>query len=241
MKVNILTKKGTNKKSNTDCLLFVSEGTQSNPVIIDSQDFYSHYLDVDSSFLAVMSDGMGGDASATMASKKVVQIFQEHFHKLINTISEQEIMYTISDLFVRIELAIAKESSENENYIGASAGLAGILYNEAVGFFVFNSGDVRVYKKEEDGEIASITKDHVYNDVVENFAGGGGRHYISTVGAMRKIPTYHFIATQGFYDNVSNQDIEKILKNNDSQIVINEMKDKLENMPNNSSIIHILY
>ncbi len=242
MKIHILTKKGQSKKNNTDSMLFVCEGNYSNPIIIDNQDFYSHYLEADGSFLAVVSDGMGGDSSALMASKQVVTSYHEHFYKSIDTISEQESMFNISDLFLRAELLIAQEAASNESYIGASAAVAGILYNQALGLFVFNAGDTRVYKKEINASFEVITKDHIYNDNIENFAGGGGGHYVASVGAIRKLPQYHFIASEGFYSNVDITDIEDIIESeNSSDIMLEKIKDKLGQAPSNASVIFISY
>ncbi len=244
MKISVITKQGTSKKLNTDCLLLLSENTKDNPILIDSQKEYSHYIDIDESFIAVLADGLGADEAALVASKTVVGVLHDHCEDILGTISEQDIMYNISDLFARIELEIAKVVAENKAYIGASASLSGILYNKNIGIFVFNAGDVRIYKKEKSENTTPITQDHASKDgTIENFAGGGGNHYVTSTGPIVKQPIYHLIANQGFYENdvFFGSEFDNIFESPDSSIVVDKVKNALENSSNNASLIHILY
>lgn len=244
MKISVITKQGTSKKLNTDCILFVSESIKDNPILIDSQSQYSHYFETNESFIAIVADGLGADEAALMAAKKVIYMFNEHFNTFIDTVSEQDIMYNISDLFARIEIDIAKEVGENKELVGASASLGGMLFNKEVGLFTFNAGDVRVYKKETENSISVITKDHASKDgTIENFAGGGGNHYITSTGPITKLPIYHLIANQGFYehDELLSDKFDNLYESADCEKIINKVKNILENNEDSSSMIYIAY
>lgn len=244
MKISVLTKQGTSKKLNTDCILVLSEDAKDNPILIDSQKYYSHYIDTEVSFLAIIADGLGADESALMAAKTTIDVFSKHFDVLIDTVSEQDIMYHISDLFARIEIEIAKTVGQNKELVGASASLSGIVYNKNVGIFTFNAGDVRVYKKEKDSGICAITQEHTSKDgTIENFAGGGGNHYITSTGPIVKRPLYHLIANQGFYEHKSllGSEFNSLYESGDSGIIIDKVRNNLENSENSASMIHIFY
>ncbi len=244
MKISVLTKQGNSKKLNADSMLFVSEDTKDNPILIDSQSQYSHYVESNDSFIAVIADGLGSDEAALVAAKTVVAMFFKHSADLLGNISEQDIMYNISDLFVRIELEIAKTVSQDKTLVGASASLAGILYNKSVGLFTFNAGDVRVYKKDTTDSLTTITKDHTSKDgTIENFAGGGGNHYITSTGAISKLPMYHIIASRGLYENDKflNAEFDNIYSSGDCAMIIDKAKNILSSADDTASLIHIMY
>ncbi len=244
MKISVLTKQGTSKKLNTDSILLLSESSKDNPILIDSQKWYSHYIETEGSFLAVLADGLGADEAALMAAKKVTEVFGKHFDTLIETVSEQDVMYHISELFARIEIEIAKTVGENKALIGASASLSGIIYNKNVGIFTFNAGDVHIYKKEKDGSIFAITQCHTSKDgTIENFAGGGGNHYITSTGPIVKCPTYHLITNQGFYEHdiLLSSEFDALYENGDCGSIIDKIRSTLESNENSASMIHILY
>lgn len=236
MKVTLGTRKGTSEKINTDSLLFVSETTTDNPVIIDGQNEYSHYLDFDNSFIGVIADAMTDESEAHLASKIVTEKYLNYFTNLLNSINEQEVIYTLMDIFVRIELDIAVFTNKTKQYTDAAVCLAGIFNHKKIGTFIFNAGDTRVYEK--DKNISVLTLDHINGNVVKNCAGGGGSHYLSVTGSIRKKPDYYLIATSNFYDFLETKDIEKMFEDG-SENIIKKTNDFMQKTQNKQSYIHI--
>lgn len=241
MKVFSFTKKGTDKKINTDSMLFTSGSIISNPWIINGQDNYSHYIDnIDDISLALIADGLGDKFASELSTK----IFNNDFFNALNLVGEQEIFYWISESFVRLELNASRESAIDKSTETAGASLAGVFYYPFAGFFVFNAGDSKVFSFKNNA-VKQLTVDHTSNGVLENCACAGGGHYVSIQGGMRDKTTSYLITTNSFIELVEkknldiNDTVNKVLSSKNSEEAIKILKQITGDFYENISFIGI--
>lgn len=242
MKVFSFTQKGANNKINNDAILVNGENIVSNPWIIKEQDKYSHFHEsLDASLIALVADGLG----STFASQRAVDVYNEGFLDLIDLVGEQDIVYWIMQMFVKLEVMTSRDSAGDIMKATSGTSIAGVIMHKFAGAFIFHAGDSKVFAVKSN--IAyQITKDHFYGNVLENCACAGGGHYISIEGARRNKNTSFFVATNSFFEVLSQKcgDVEKallkIMNKNGSEESIEEIKALMKDSPDNVSAIGII-
>ena len=235
MNIFCFTNKGANSKINTDTILFNSEAISGNPLIINEQNNYSHFINsIEGSVLGVIADGLGDN----FASKLAVETYNENFLDLIEAVGEQEIINWIMHNFIKLEVNAARESVNDKNKAMSGASIAGILYHKFAGIFIFHAGDSKVFAVDKD-KATQITKDHINGYVLENCACAGGGHYISIEGSRRNKSYNYFIATNSMCELLSKkyssaeEGVYNIMKLNNAENSISELKKLSENYGDN--------
>ena len=118
MNIFAFTNKGTETKINTDTILFNSESVSGNPILINEQNNYSHFINnIEGTAIAMAADGLGD----TFASKLSIDVYNENFLDLLELVGEQEIMNWIMHNFIKLEVIAARDSADDKNK--AMAGL----------------------------------------------------------------------------------------------------------------------
>ena len=99
MNIFCFTNKGANSKINTDTILFNSEAISGNPLIINEQNNYSHFINsIEGSALGLIADGLGDN----FASKLAVETYKENFCK--DTVESSHAEQTISPCIGRTDI-----------------------------------------------------------------------------------------------------------------------------------------
>ena len=241
MNIFCFTNKGANSKINTDTILFNSEAILGNPLIINEQNNYSHFINsIEGSALGLIADGLGD----TFSSKLAVETYNENFLDLIETVGEQEIINWIMHNFIKLEVNAARESADDKIKAMSGASIAGILYHKFAGVFIFHAGDSKVFAVDKD-KAMQITKDHINGYGLENCACAGGGHYISIEGARRNKNHNYFIATNSMCELLSKkynsveEGVFDIMKIDNIENSINELKKLSENYEDNTTALGI--
>lgn len=240
MNIFCFTNKGTNSKINNDTILFTSEAISGNPLIINEQNNYSHFINsIEGSAVGLVADGLGD----TFASRLAAETYNENFLDLIEIVGEREAVNWIMHNFIKLEVNAARESADDKNKAMSGASIAGILYHKFAGVFIFHAGDSKIFAVDKYKAI-QITKDHincyVFNGyVLENCACAGGGHYISIEGSRRNKNHDYFIATNSMCELLSKkyssaeEGVYNIMKLNNAESSINELKKLSENYEDN--------
>ncbi|WP_295156192.1 serine/threonine protein phosphatase [uncultured Brachyspira sp.] len=239
MNIFTFTKKGSNTKKNTDAVLFNAEYISSNPIIINEQNNYSHFINnISGSAVSLIADGLGD----TFASKLSADIYNENFLDLLELVGEQEVLNWIMHNFIKLEVTASRDSADDKKKSMAGASIAGVLYHKFAGVFVFNAGDSKVYSVNKN-KVIQITRDHISGNALENCACAGGGHYITIEGARRNKNCNYLIVSNSMtelllskYENEQSA-VNEIMGFNDMEMSLNKLKEISENSSDNVSAL----
>ena len=82
-------------------ILFNSESVSGNPLLINEQNNYSHFIDnMEGTAVSMIADGLGD----TFASKLAIDVYNENFLDLLELVGEQEIINWIIRIYVHIRV-----------------------------------------------------------------------------------------------------------------------------------------
>lgn len=239
MNIFAFTNKGTDTKINTDTILFNSESVSGNPILINEQNNYSHFINnIEGTAIAMAADGLGD----TFASKLSIDVYNENFLDLLELVGEQEIMNWIMHNFIKLEVIAARDSADDKNKAMAGASIAGVLYHKFAGVFVFNAGDSKVYAVNRD-KVFQISRDHMKGNALENCACAGGGHYITIEGARRNQNYNYFIASNSMIDiliskyNSAEEGINYIMSSSSTEEAVNKLKKITDNSIDNATAL----
>ncbi|ASJ21370.1 serine/threonine protein phosphatase [Brachyspira hampsonii] len=239
MNIFAFTKKGTNTKINTDTILFNNESISGNPLIIDNQNNYSHYINnIEGTAISLIADGLGD----TFASKLAASIYNENFLDLLELVGEQEVSNWIMHNFIKLEVIAARDSADDKEKSMAGASIAGVLYHKFAGVFVFNAGDCKVFAVGKN-RVMQISRDHISGNALENCACAGGGHYITIEGARRNPNYNYFIASNSMIELLLNkyENIEKaindIMSSSNTEEALNKINKITEGNSDNVSAL----
>ena len=239
MNIFTFTNKGSNTKINTDTILFNGESISGNPILINEQNNYSHFInDIEGTSIALVADGLGD----TFASKLSIDVYNENFLDLLELVGEQEVTNWIMHNFVKLEVVAARESADDKDKSMAGASIAGVICHKFVGAFVFNAGDSKVFALNKNRAI-QISRDHINGNALENCACAGGGHYITIEGARRNKNYNYFIASNSMIDLLSEKyesaeaGINDIINSQSTEEALNKLKKLSENSNDNVSAI----
>lgn len=239
MNIFTFTKKGSNTKKNTDAVLFNAEYISSNPIIINEQNNYSHFINnISGTAVSLIADGLGD----TFASKLSADIYNENFLDLLELVGEQEVLNWIMHNFIKLEVTASRDSADDKKKSMAGASIAGVLYHKFAGVFVFNAGDSKVYSVNKN-KVIQITRDHISGNALENCACAGGGHYITIEGARRNKNCNYLIVSNSMtelllskYENEQSA-VNEIMGFNDMEMSLNKLKEISENSSDNVSAL----
>lgn len=242
MNIFCFTNKGVNSVVNNDTILFNCESISSNPIIINEQNNYSHFINsIEGSAIGLVADGLGDN----FASKLAVEIYNENFLDLIEIVGEREAVNWIMHNFIKLEVNAAREAANDKNKALSGASIAGILYHKFAGVFVFHAGDSKIFAVDKDKSI-QITKDHTNGYALENCACAGGGHYVAIEGARRNKSHNYFIATNSMCELLSEkyssveEGVYNIMKLNNAEKSINELKTLSKNYEENITALGLM-
>lgn len=239
MNIFAFTKKGTHKKVNTDTILFNGQYISGNPLLINEQNNYSHFINnMEGSAVSLIADGLGN----TFASKLAADIYNENFLDLLELVGEQEVLNWIMHNFIKLEVTAARDSEDDKEKKVAGASIAGVLYHNFTGVFVFNAGDSKVFAVNKN-RIIQISRDHTAGNALENLACAGGGHYITIEGARRNANYNYFIASNSMaellYEKYGSLEsaIKDIMNSSNTEEALNKMNKITEDSADNVSAL----
>jgi len=202
--------------------------------IIRDSKLASLYSKSDFPLIFAVADGMGGHNAGEIASEFAINKilnFKEFFSSLI--------FLDFKSSFEKIIGMINDDLLKMGNYdplkkdLGTT--LTGIVFSNNY-ISTFNIGDSRIYKL-RGGFLNQITKDHslsqetqmdfVANNILTNCLGGGIINpYVDIESIAEKLvdEDIYLICSDGLYNMISTDDLEKIL---DSNKILNEIGDEL--------------
>jgi len=132
------TKQGEKREINEDCLLVINKITKE----CGRKRIGNSY------FLAAVADGMGGHQKGELASCEVLKYLKEKKPTDKNSL-----------VAVLIEAKHALEEIAGENHMEIGTAIAGIIYYKE-NFLIFNVGDCRIYKIDENNSLTQLSYDH---------------------------------------------------------------------------------
>ena len=239
MNIFTFTNKGCNTKTNTDTILFNSEAISGNPILINEQNNYSHFIDnIEGTAVSLIADGLGD----TFASKLAINVYNENFLDLLELVGEQEVLNWVMHNFIKLEVIAARDSADDKEKSMAGASIAGIVYHKFAGLFAFNAGDSKIYAVNKSRAI-QISRDHMNGSVLENCACAGGGHYITVEGSRRNQNYNYFIASNSMAEllsgkyNTAEEGVSDIMSSSSTEEAVNKLKRLAENCSDNISAL----
>ena len=196
--------------------------------------------------LLVVCDGMGGSSKGDLASTLATDLLRDEFQNKKGFLTRAGAYYWLTSTIRRANTQIYDEAYKNPQYKGMGTTLTAILIvgNYAV---LAQIGDSRAYTIKEN-KLVQMTEDQTYVGYLyrtgqiteEEMKTHPKRHVLMNALGIypsleidAKIINYEgerfLLCSDGLYNNVSNRDIEAILKNEDS---VDEKADELVALAN---------
>ena len=183
--------------------------------------------------MLVVCDGMGGENKGDLAASLAIETIDELFRKVRRFKTPLSAKRFIKKCFKIANKIIFNESNTREVYKNMGTCISATIITE---FFMVTGqmGDTRIYKL-ENGRLEQMTTDH--NLAMREFRMGNitkdeiktykNRHVLTNALGIHKVAAsdieeyeYHgesiFVCSDGLYNNVSEIELESILKGNDS-------------------------
>jgi serine/threonine protein phosphatase PrpC len=254
MKVYLFTDKGKTRSINEDSILVIS--AEESVIINQSVSFFSE-RDIHVDCMCLVSDGMGGHESGEIASNIVCIEFKRWFKQLTKHKfnSDKEVVSSISSNFLKIDNILNQEAKSELHSPGAT--IAGILFLQKHGIFIFHAGDSRVYKS-KGNILQQYTLDHndyqmrIQNGLegdellhvgLTNCVGGGGEDNFLEVkkyDPKSKDSNSWIICSDGIHGFLNQDELEELTSEKEAELGFIQMKkilDEKYGSPDNLSII----
>lgn len=208
IRYSAFSQKGATKKNNEDRVMVENRIINNN-----TQSGFSN-----NSLIAIVCDGVGSTKGGAFAAELIAKSFLNFD---INTCSP----LTVSRHLHKVNSSVIEQQKKNESVNDMASTVAGIIVKDGR-YLSFNLGDTRIYKYHE-GKLSLITKDHIttipYNffnsnkTAITRYIGGTGCFcYPSLKVGIVEMDSSILLCSDGIYKHISNTELERILKNNDS-------------------------
>ena len=196
-------------------------------------------LNAEKYFILVVADGLGGHNAGEVASQYVVDRIKQYFEK--SQLEHSQIKKTdIDKLIEEINSSLYEMSENNESMSGMGTTLTMCITNGKTAN-IFSIGDSRAYLIGE--KMTQITKDHSLvqymidiNEITEEEALTHPKKNVITraVGTQPSVYADHYLVSlqkgerlllcsDGLTNNIEDEDIEKIIKSNDTQSSVDSL------------------
>ena len=196
-------------------------------------------LNAEKYFILVVADGLGGHNAGEVASQYVVDSIKQYFEK--SQIEHSQIKKAdIDRLIDEINSSLYKMAENDESMSGMGTTLTMCITNGKTAN-IFNIGDSRVYLIGEN--LSQITKDHSLvqymidiDEITEEEALTHPKKNVITraVGTQPSVYADHYLVnlqkgeklllcSDGLTNNVEAEDIERIIKSNDTQSSVDNL------------------
>jgi protein phosphatase len=178
-------------------------------------------------FFVAVADGIGGHSAGEVASEIVLRNIAEKIDNLKINLTKEELSNRMSEWTKEIHLCILNEGNKDVKRKGMGTTLIGLLFYNGNLYYV-NVGDSRVYRF-RGGMLMQISKDHslreltnnpnIPSNIIVNSFGGGEKVFSDFEIASKKIieGDIYLLCSDGLSDMVSEEKIEKILSEEDSE------------------------
>lgn len=170
-----------------------------------NEDAYQLLIEKDRA-IAVVADGVGGNAGGEVASKIAVEEVISYA-----TLSEGDPLNILRDSFLRANLSILRESSKNPSLNGMATTCTGVLIKDCF-LCLAHVGDSRAYLYRR-GDLVRLTEDHSLpnSNVLINALGVKENFYVETHKLKLMDLDKILLCTDGLYKSLKGEEIEKIL------------------------------
>ena len=208
IRYSAFSQKGATKKNNEDRVMV------ENRIINDNtQSGFSN-----NSLIAIVCDGVGSTKGGAFAAELIAKSFLNFD---INTCSP----LTVSRHLHKVNRFVIEQQKKNESVNDMASTVAGIIVKGGR-YLLFNLGDTRIYKYHK-GKLSLITKDHIttipcncFNSnktAITSYIGGTGLScYPSLKTGIAETDSTILLCSDGVYKHISNDELETILKSNNS-------------------------
>ena len=123
-----------------------------------NEDDYCVFQNNNQDWLAVVCDGIGGNAAGEIASHIVISVLRDAFLQAPVFQKDVQVNQWLHKNLNKANDKIFSESIEHEEYKGMGTTCVGILITK-IGSYIFNVGDSRIYADYSDGLI-QMSEDH---------------------------------------------------------------------------------
>jgi PPM family protein phosphatase len=170
-----------------------------------NEDAYKLLIEKDRA-IAVVADGVGGNAGGEVASKIAVEEVISYA-----TLSEGDPLNILRDSFLRANLSILREASKNPSLNGMATTCTGVLIKDCF-LCLAHVGDSRAYIYRR-GDLVRLTEDHSLpnSNVLVNALGVKENFYVETHKLKLMDLDKILLCTDGLYKSLKSEEIEKIL------------------------------
>lgn len=240
--INAISDIGNVRQNNEDMILV------GNEFLRDASKSYE--FDFESSehpFLIAVADGMGGHKGGVYASEIVLTEMNKAIRDLKSELSNAELKKFLNERIIAIHKRLIDEGANDEEKIGMGSTFVGVLFFRNA-IFLINIGDSRLYRFRE-GIISQLSRDHSLSEmtnnpdapknIIVNSFGAGLKIFFDFEDITQRImdDDKFLLCSDGLNSELSDDDIELILKNeNDSSVLVQAVKNN-EGKDNISVII----
>lgn len=200
-----------------------------------NQDSYMTVYNDYNDFFALVCDGIGGNKAGEVASGEAIKYALESFNNSGPFTDDESVKKYLRNLLKGINEHIYKLSNSYYQYRGMGTTATGLLISSQ-GSYCINIGDSRVYGF-KNHKIFRLTEDHtLVNELLKNgeisyeeSLNHPKRHYLMKAvgiweevsGDIFKVPPmdYYLVCSDGLHGYVSEEDILKIVINDDLNIL----------------------
>lgn len=159
--------------------------------------------------LLVVSDGMGGYQNGDIASKIIVDIYEED----INNIDTEDISTYLDASAKKASAKIKEYSLEKRVYKTIGATVVGVYKKDNLA--LFHMGDSRVYRI-RDKKIEQLSNDHIYKgNVISKAIGNFDPFELEVNFTEYKENDIYLLCSDGICNFISDQEMNDIINNND--------------------------
>lgn len=206
--------------------------TDIGKVRMTNEDRAAAYTNVKGNILLIVCDGMGGQNKGEYAAQIAIDVITESFKKKQGFFSAFSAASWVYKAVWKANKAIYNESRTNKQYEGMGTTLSMVLIYKTK-LFIVQIGDSRVYEL-RNHQLTQLTDDQTYVNYLyktgkikkEEMATHPKRHVL--INALGLFPSVEFdfqkkpylnstilVCSDGLYNNVSENNIAGILKNDD--------------------------
>lgn len=229
MKISIdaICDKGLVRDTNQDMILVGTEMLRDQ-----AKSYEFDFESTDVPFIVAVADGMGGHQGGECASQIIVQEMKKVISELPRNLDSMGLKGVLGDKIKAIHSFLLAQNKVSLEKSGMGSTFVGLLFYNA-GIFFINIGDSRLYRF-RDRILVQLSKDHslaavldeptMAKNVIINSFGGGERIFFDFEDISER--TFEgdafLLCSDGLNSEVKDEEIETILKSQDSHSLLVE-------------------